>query len=97
MDNRWAVPYNPYLTKKYKAHINVEVCTGVEAVKYINKYVYKGSDRTTLEIEDTQNEIKKYLHSRYIGPSEAMWNLFQFKTHEEDPTVISLQVHLPGQ
>ncbi|CEG83126.1 hypothetical protein RMATCC62417_17098 [Rhizopus microsporus] len=97
MDNRWVVPYNPYLTKKYKTHINFEVYTGVEAVKYINKYVYKGSDRITLEIEDTQDEIKKYLHSRYIGPSEAMWNLFQFKTHEEDPTVISLQVHLPGQ
>ncbi|CEG82840.1 hypothetical protein RMATCC62417_16838 [Rhizopus microsporus] len=97
VDNRRVVPYNPYLTKKYKAHTNVEICTGVEAVKYVNKYIYKGSDRTTLQIEDTQDEIKKYLHPRYIGPSEAMWNLFQFKTHEEDPTVISLQAHLQGQ
>lgn len=72
IDNRWVVPYNPYLTKEYKARINVEVCTGAEAVKYINKYAYKGSDRTTLEIEDTQDEIKKYLYSRYTGPSEAV-------------------------
>ena len=71
MDNCWVVPYNPYLTKKYKPHINAEVCTGVETVKYINKYVYIGSDRTTLEIEDIQEEIKNYLHSRYLGPSEA--------------------------
>ncbi|CEG72552.1 hypothetical protein RMATCC62417_08095 [Rhizopus microsporus] len=63
MDNRWVVPYNPYLTKKYKAHINVEVCSSIQAIKYVNKYVYKGSDCITLEIEDTQDEIKKHLHS----------------------------------
>jgi hypothetical protein len=97
MDSRWVVPYNPYFTKKYKAHKNFEVCIGVKAIKYINKYVYKVSGRTALVIEDTQDEIKNYLHSKYIGPSETVWNLFQFKTHEEDLTVISLQVHLPGQ
>ena len=34
LDNRWVVPYNPYLLKKYKAHINVHVCTSIRAVKY---------------------------------------------------------------
>ena len=42
IDNRWIVPYNPYLSKKYNAHINVECCQGVASIKYINKYVYKG-------------------------------------------------------
>ena len=42
IDNRWIVPYNPYLSKKYNAHINVECCHGVASIKYINKYVYKG-------------------------------------------------------
>lgn len=97
IDNRWVAPYTPFPAKKYKVHINVEVSTGVEAVKCINKYVYKDSDRTTLEIKDTEDEIKKYLHLKYIVPTEAVWNIFQFKTHEEDPTVSSLQVHLPGE
>ena len=42
LDNGWVVPYNPYLAVKYNAHINVEICTTVMAVKYLYKYVYKG-------------------------------------------------------
>ena len=37
LDNRWVIPYNPYLTKKYEAHINVHVCTSIRAVKYLYK------------------------------------------------------------
>ena len=32
--NDWVVPYNPYLLRKYGAHINVEVCTSLKSVKY---------------------------------------------------------------
>ncbi|XP_065639622.1 uncharacterized protein LOC136072347 [Hydra vulgaris] len=35
VDNRWVVPYNPWLSKKYQAHINVEACMSVKAVKYL--------------------------------------------------------------
>ncbi len=39
-DNRWVVPYNPYLSLFFNCHINVEVCSSVAAVKYLYKYVY---------------------------------------------------------
>jgi hypothetical protein len=50
LDNRWVVRHNVYLLTKYDAHINVEVCNNIRAVKYLFKYVYKGHDRATVEI-----------------------------------------------
>jgi hypothetical protein len=94
IDNGWIVTYNPYLCKKFKALINVECCQGVQAIKYINKCVYKGSDRTTLKLSDSNNEIERYLQGRYIDPTEAFARIFEYKTHEEDPTVTSLALHL---
>lgn len=96
-DNRWVVPYNPYLLQKYRCHMNVEICATVEAVKYINKYVYKGSDRTTAVVSGTDDEINRYITSRYIGPQEAVWRLFEFSMHQEWPPVQRLPVHLPGE
>ena len=37
VDNRFIIPYSPYLTLRFNCHINVEVTTGVKAVKYIFK------------------------------------------------------------
>jgi hypothetical protein len=44
VDNSRVVLYNPYLTVRYNCYINVELCRGVEVVKYITKYAYKGLD-----------------------------------------------------
>jgi hypothetical protein len=70
-DNRWIVPYNPCLIRRYKAHINVEICTIIQAIKYIHKYVYKRRDKTTLKIANT-NKIKRYVTCRYISPSQTI-------------------------
>jgi hypothetical protein len=57
-DNRWVVPHNPYLTRKFNAHINVEVSAGIRSVKYLFKYVYKGHDRAAVQVDGPTNEIK---------------------------------------
>jgi len=108
LDNRWVVPHNVYLSTKYNAHINVEVCNNIRAVKYLFKSVYKVNDRATVEISRQSDnatvgnvvkvdEIKKYLDCRYVSASETTWCIFKFDMHEWFPTIERLQYHLPNQ
>ncbi|XP_050896420.1 uncharacterized protein LOC127103188 [Lathyrus oleraceus] len=50
VDNRWVVPYNPWLLLKYDCHINVEICSSMKSIKYLYKYVYKSPDRVAMEV-----------------------------------------------
>ena len=80
----------------YDAHINVEIVQSLSAAKYITKYTHKGPDRATVQLQQW-NEVSEYRDSRYIAGSEAAWRLLEFPIHHQDPAVMSLQVHLPGQ
>ena len=73
VDNRWVVPYNPYLSFKFNCHLNVELTTGISAVKYLYKYIFKGNDRATISLlnEDGIHEGKRYVDSRIITSTEA--------------------------
>ncbi|PIA29092.1 hypothetical protein AQUCO_06300048v1 [Aquilegia coerulea] len=96
VDNKDVVPYNPHLSEMFDCHINVEICASVRAVKYINKYIYKGHDRTTMVVGAEDDEIQQYLDARYVGPTEAAWRLYGFRIHEELPCVTRLALHLKG-
>ncbi|PWZ34228.1 hypothetical protein Zm00014a_038493, partial [Zea mays] len=39
LDNRWVVPYNPYLLRLLNCHNNVEACRSIKVVKYMFKYI----------------------------------------------------------
>ncbi|KAG5063305.1 hypothetical protein JHK85_004488 [Glycine max] len=104
IDNRYIVPYNAKLLRKYQAHINIEWCNQNTSIKYLFKYINKGYDRVTvvvihdangtLENAISQNdEIKEYVDCRYISPCKATWRIFGFPI----PTVERLHFHLPGQ
>ncbi|CAB4477605.1 unnamed protein product [Rhizophagus irregularis] len=97
IDNRWIVPYNPYLCQKYNCHINVEICSSMRSVKYLYKYVYKGHDRVIVSIEHSYNEITKYLNARYVSAAEACWRIFNFKLQQRSHKVERLPVHLSEQ
>jgi PIF1-like helicase/Helitron helicase-like domain at N-terminus len=97
VDNRWVVPYSPLLLKTYNAHINVEYCNSVKSIKYICKYVNKGSDMAVFGVENTtasNDEVTRYQLGRYISSNEAVWRIFSFSIHERYPTVLHLAVHL---
>ena len=68
LNNHYVIPYNPYLSQKFKCHINVEVCVSIAAVKYVYKYIYKGNDRADVLIHEVwyQDEIKNYTNARYV-------------------------------
>jgi hypothetical protein len=80
------VPYNPYLLQKYRAHINVELCVGIEAIKYIGGYMTKGYDQSTVQVDST-DEITQHCQGRYVGPCEAFAQLFEYKQHRMYPPV----------
>lgn len=65
LDNRWVVPYNPYLLMKFDCHINIEVCATIQSIKYMYKYIYKGHDRVSLTLSGSHDvyevdEIKNF-------------------------------------
>ena len=95
-DNQWVVPYSPLLSKTYKAHINVELCSSVKSIKYICKYVNKGSDLAIFEVQNINksDEIARYQMGRYISSNEAIWHILSFPIHERDPAVQHLAIHL---
>ncbi len=93
-DNQWVVPHNPYLTKMFNAHINIEVCVGIRNVKY--KYVYKGPDHVVTVIASPTNEIQQYIDTQYLSATKGVDSLLSFKKHMEWSLIIRLIVHLLG-
>lgn len=99
IDNRWIVPHNPYLSKKFQAHINLEACMSIKSVKYLFKYVYKGHDCANIEVVQEQqldhDEIRHYIDTRYVSPPEAFWRLSEYRLHSQSHVIVRLPVHLP--
>ncbi|XP_039969509.1 uncharacterized protein LOC120781369 [Bactrocera tryoni] len=96
IDNRWIVPYSPMLSKMFNAHINVEYCNSVKSIKYICKYVNKGSDMAVFGVspENNHDEVLQYQMGRYISTNEAVWRILSFPIHDRHPVVVHLAVHL---
>ena len=106
VDNRWVVPFNPYLLLRFNAHINVEIANGDASIKYLFKYCYKGSDSANIELikaapknkegaTHVYDEMKWHQMMRYVGSTEGCWRIFDFKMHYRSHSVLALNIHLP--
>ncbi|KAL6639554.1 hypothetical protein ACP70R_023284 [Stipagrostis hirtigluma subsp. patula] len=104
LDNRWVVPYNPYLLRMFNCHINVEACGSIKAVKYLFKYIYKGHDRASVAVREASrpdengniDEITQFREARWVTPPEALWRIYGFELSKNSLSVKSLQLHLPN-
>ncbi|XP_071718058.1 uncharacterized protein [Rutidosis leptorrhynchoides] len=95
LDNIYVVPYNRLLILSFQAHINVECCGSTMLIKYLFKYISKGTDRVatciskplgtnnsqTPEKSEPVDEIQNFIDARFICPHEACWRIFKFPIH----------------
>ncbi|KAJ1284859.1 hypothetical protein BS78_03G237300 [Paspalum vaginatum] len=82
LDNRWVVPYNAKLLKRYQAHINVEYGNkSPDQANIIFERIKKGQDAPINNETNTIDEITEYLNCRYICEQEALWRLLGLPVH----------------
>ena len=82
--------------------MNVEICSTIQAVKYIYKYIYKGHDKILYQLSNGEanqmlDEIKNFQSARWISAPEAMWRIYSFDLNEMHPSVMPLPVYLENQ
>jgi len=67
-DRRNIVPYSPYLLQRLGCHVNVVPVNSFRQIAYLFKYVFKGGDLASLELNwtPTSYKIKVCVTSKYI-------------------------------
>ena len=101
-DNRWVVPYNSYILKKFRCHANVEWVGSFLSIRYLYKYIHKGVDVATIGIKSDEkmndkDEIERFVNARTIDPYDAHWRIMEYQIQDRFPSVMSLAIHLDGQ
>nr|GEW95288.1 DNA helicase [Tanacetum cinerariifolium] len=103
LDNAYVVPYNRDLLLAFQAHINVEYCGWSILIKYLFKYISKGTDRIFARVTRVISEP-----STEAGPSrppvDEIYNFLE-AVHLEDMQRVTFRdkdrlqsvVDLPGQ
>ncbi|KAK3788613.1 hypothetical protein RRG08_031269 [Elysia crispata] len=70
--------------------------SSIKSIKYILKYVHKGTDPATFSIQGNGEgeEIKSFVNARYTGSTEDAWRIFQIPMLERSPSVVHLALQL---
>ncbi|KAH9093557.1 hypothetical protein Ae201684P_016184 [Aphanomyces euteiches] len=80
--NQYVIPYCPTLSAMFDCHINVEACTSISAVKYLNNKL---------------DEIQQYQDARYVSCCEALTRNFTFEMFKRSHAVENLEIHWEGE
>ena len=101
LDNTYVVPYNRTLLLAFQAHINVEYCGWSMLIKYLFKYISKGTDRVFAKVvkpigqpststarQQQVDEIERFLDGRFICPHESCWRILKFIIHSQEPAIM---------
>ena len=105
VDNSWVVPYNPFLSLQYEAHINIEIVYNIAWVKYLYKYITKGNDRIIIQFDSNgqpteevvHDEIEGHINVKYTSASEAIWKIRSYPLHYKNISVVKLPCHLENE
>lgn len=99
----YVVATNFTLLEEFDCHINVEVCYTANVLKYVFKYLKKGTaalrawSKINSEMDNDVDEIAEYIARRVLSAAEASWRIFGFNMKRQWPAVTQLLVHLPDQ
>ncbi|GJY49335.1 DNA helicase, partial [Tanacetum coccineum] len=108
LDNSYVVPYNRNLLLAFRAYINVEYYGWSMLIKYLFKYISKGTYRVFARVSrpigesstaatpsrQVIDEIQNYVEGRSICAHEVYRRILKFDIHRREPVVQILVVHL---
>ncbi len=95
------VPHNRQILMEWEGHSNVEFCGRTYAVMYLYKYLYKGNQKVTLQLNNTddvdkEDEIKIHQRGRMVGAMGAMWCSIGYQMYPSpDPGVVFIKSKMP--
>ena len=98
--NQWVPGYNPALLMKYRCHINVEYCGSIKAIKYLYKYIHKGTDKGYMKLKqfkEEKDEIYLHKYGRVMTANECHYNIAGFPRHQLCPSVTRLGFFVHGK
>ncbi|KAF8201488.1 hypothetical protein BJ912DRAFT_807069, partial [Pholiota molesta] len=65
----------------FNCHINVECANSLGTFKYLFKYIQKGPDRASLQV-NIKDEVQCFKDGRYISAPDAAWRIFHYELRE---------------
>ena len=82
----YVVPHNKLLLKDWNGHANVEFAGSTYTVIYLYKYLFKGSKKVKMRLDNADDipnddEISLYLRGRYLCSMDCYWRILGHETY----------------